>query len=136
MAEQTEWGSFRKAAEGNNIRLKPEAATDCATICANLVRELDNAIQNAGLLANVKGFGNIQNATELATKYGERASTGDSSFEHALRKHRTVVNDMMETFIASGRAYLENEKASAADISKYDQSATGIRGLQQKAAAS
>ncbi|WP_067667219.1 hypothetical protein [Nocardia miyunensis] len=127
MADDSEFDTLTKAAKGNYIRLEPQAAQDCAKLCGELITELNSAINNAKSLADVKGFGNIKNATDLAQRYDDRATGGDSSLQHSLTKHREVVSDMMETFIAAGRAYLKNENASAADLSKYDSTVNGFR---------
>ncbi|WP_069162226.1 hypothetical protein [Nocardia altamirensis] len=130
MADDSEFDGLTKAAKGRHIRLKPDAAQNCAKLCSDMIIELNSAIGNASKLANTQGFGNnITNANDLAKRYNDRATTGDSSLHHALTKHREMVNDMMETFIASGRAYLENEKASAAELSKYE---TAIKELRPK----
>ncbi|MFF3569550.1 hypothetical protein ACFYXQ_17410 [Nocardia jiangxiensis] len=123
----SEFDGLTKAAKANYIRLEPHAAEDCAKLCGELITELDSAINSATQLAAVQGFGNIANAIEIAQRYNDRATNGDSSLQHALTKHRDVVSDMMETFIASGRAYLTNENASAADLSKYDSTVNDYR---------
>lgn len=127
MADDSEFDGLTKAAEGNYIRLEPQAAKDCARLCGQMITELNSAINNAESLSNVQGFGNIANATALAQRYGDRATNGDSSLRHSLTKHRDVVSDMMETFIAAGRAYLVNEDASAADLASYDETVSGYR---------
>ncbi|GAB2639964.1 hypothetical protein ACWDYH_08880 [Nocardia goodfellowii] len=123
----SEFDRLTKAAEGKHIRLEPNAAQDCAKLCSDMVTQLNSAINNAKTLGNVKGFGDLPDATALAQRYSDRATNGDSSLEYALKKHVEVVNDMMDTFIAAGRAYLEHEKASADELAKYDTTTKGYR---------
>ncbi|MBH0777591.1 hypothetical protein [Nocardia bovistercoris] len=125
--DDSEFDSLTKAAKGRYIRLEPQAAQDCARLCGLMITELDKAINNTQSLTNVQGFGTIADATALAGRYNDRAATGDSSLKHSLTKHREVVNDMMETFIAAGRSYLENEHASAARLSAYETAVSGYR---------
>ncbi|WP_216894425.1 hypothetical protein [Nocardia alni] len=126
MADSSDFTALTKAAKGNYIRLDPQAAQDCAKMCSDLITELNSAINDAtnlSTLAKNKAFGDdgiIPNAKDLADRYDALADSGDSSLQHVLGKHVKVVSDMMDTFIAAGRAYLTNENASAADISKYD----------------
>ena len=126
MADSSDFTALTKAATGNYIRLDPQAAQDCAKMCSDLITELKSAINDTGKLATLahdQAFGDgtiIPNAKDLADRYDSRAGGGDSSLQHALGKHVKVVSDMMDTFVAAGRAYLTNEHASAADISKYD----------------
>lgn len=123
----SEFDTLTKAAEGHYIRLEPGAAQECARLCGLLITDLNSAINDADSLAGVEGFGTIANAVSLAQRYGELANKGDSSLKHALTKHRDLVADMMETFIAAGRAYLVNEDASAADLAGYDEKVAGYR---------
>ncbi|MQY19077.1 hypothetical protein [Nocardia macrotermitis] len=116
----SEFDTYTKAAKAGRVQLKPQAALDCANMCADLIHELNQTISKSGELATVTGFGNLPNATDLAKRYADRANPQyDSSMPNVLTKHRDVVNDMMETFIASGRAYLKAEDHSAADLSGY-----------------
>jgi hypothetical protein len=122
MADNSDFTNLTKAAKGNHIRLKDDAAKKCAQMCVNLIDELDTAIKDADSLATVTGFGNLKDAEELAKRYSDLAGSGkdggDSSLKHALERHRAVVSDMKDTFVAAGRAYLENEDATAGTISK------------------
>jgi hypothetical protein len=122
MADPTDFTPLIKAAKGNYIRLEPQAAQDCAKICSDLITELKSAINDAAKLSTLakdQAFGDgsiIPNAKDLADRYDSRADGGDSSLQHALGKHVTIVSDMMDTFIAAGRAYLTNENASTKDF--------------------
>lgn len=127
MADDSEFDGLTAAAEGDYIRLEPQAAQDCAKLCGDMIEALTTAINDAESLADVQGFGDIANATALAQRYNDRATAGDSSLQYSLTKHRDVVSDMMETFIAAGRAYLVNEDASAADLASYDETVNGYR---------
>ncbi|KAA8879684.1 hypothetical protein F3087_43795 [Nocardia colli] len=128
MADPSEFDRLTKAAKDNYIRLEPQAAQDCAKMCSQMITELDKAINDADHLATVQGFGtNLPNATDLAKRYNDRANNGDSSLKYALTKHREVVNDMLETFISAGRAYLQNEHATTAAISTYDSAVDAFR---------
>lgn len=126
MADSSDFTNLTKAAQGNYIRLDPQAAQDCANLCSDLIKELTSTINDIPSLDNVQGFGDgthITNAKDLADAYNALATEakgGDSSLEHALKKHRDIVSDMMDTFIAAGRAYKVNEHASAADLLTYD----------------
>lgn len=121
MAEKTEFERLTEAAEGNQIRLEDGAAKECARICGEMIDKLTAAINAADSLDDVQGFGNITNANDIAQRYNDRAADGDSSLKYVLTKHREVVGDMLETFIAAGRAYLVNEDASAAQLASYDE---------------
>ena len=122
----SEFDRLTQAAKGNTIRLEPGAAKNCVKLCGDMIDELNSAIGDAKSLGTFKegssnGFGEgVRNAHDLAERYTSRASGGDSSLEHVLTKHRDVVHDMMDTFIAAGRAYLTNDNASADALSKYD----------------
>lgn len=117
----SEFDNYTKAAKAGRVQLKPQAALDCANMCADLIHEIDQTIGKSSELATVvPGFGNLPNATDLAKRYATRADPKhDSSMPAVLSKHRDVVNDMMETFIASGRAYLKADGHSAEDIAGY-----------------
>ncbi|WP_280266729.1 hypothetical protein [Nocardia wallacei] len=127
----SEFDGLTKAAQGNYIRLKPEAAKKCVELCGDMIDELNSAIGDADQLDDVKGFGEtsaaVPNAKQLADRYKSRVDGGDSSLKHVLTKHRDLVNDMMETFIAAGRAYLTNEDATKADLASYDKAIDGYR---------
>ncbi|MFC9897060.1 hypothetical protein ACFVMC_25525 [Nocardia sp. NPDC127579] len=127
MAEDSEFDRLTKAAEGKFIRLKPDAAKECARLCGAMLTELDSAITEATKLADVKGFGTIADADALTKRYNDRATTGDSSLKYSLTKHREVVNDMMETFIVAGRAYLLHEQASADALATYNTAVDSYR---------
>ncbi|RDI46115.1 hypothetical protein [Nocardia mexicana] len=128
----SEFDGLTKAAKGNYIRLKPEAAKKCVELCGDMIDELNSAIGDADKLAEVKGFGDgagdaVPNAKHLADRYKSRVDGGDSSLKHVLTKHRDLVNDMMETFIAAGRAYWLNEKHTSEDLANYDKAIDGYR---------
>ncbi|WP_024799538.1 hypothetical protein [Nocardia sp. BMG51109] len=127
----SEFDRLTNAAKGQHIRLEPTAAQDCAKLCGDMLTKLDSAIGDAATLGTFKGgFGDgsvVPNAHDLAERYSDRADGGDSSLKHVLTKHREVVNDMMDTFIAAGRAYLTNENASAQALSDYDTKVAGYR---------
>ncbi|MBU3068003.1 hypothetical protein KO481_41630 [Nocardia sp. NEAU-G5] len=127
----SDFTNLTKAAQGNYIRLDPQAAQDCASLCHDLIKELTNTINDIPNLDNVQGFGlGVQNAIDLANAYNAlttEAKGGDSSLEHALKKHRDVVTDMLDTFAAAGRAYKTNEHDSAAELSKYDKMMDGYK---------
>lgn len=119
MTDNSGFTDLAKAAKGNHIRLKDGAATKCAQMCVNLIAELQSAIKDADSLGVVnKGFGNLPNAQALAQRYADLANGGDSSLKNALTEHLAVVQDMKDTFVAAGRAYLENEDGTAGAISK------------------
>jgi len=134
-ADNSGFPDLTKAAKGNYIRLKDDAATKCAQMCVNLIAELDSAIKDADTLAVVNGFGNLPNAEALAKRYSDLAGAGkdggDSSLKHALTRHRAVVSDMKDTFVAAGRAYIENEDATSGAISKavadYESAISGLK---------
>lgn len=123
MAEDSSaFSGFTESAQAGDITLDSGIADRCASECQAIIDQLISIQNQIGTLGSVKGFGNgVDNAAELATRFQHRATGGDRSLDKTLENHIEIVNEMKQTFIESGRAYLQTEEGSADALSAFNE---------------
>ncbi|MEV4124618.1 hypothetical protein [Nocardia sp. NPDC049707] len=108
---QPSWSGLKNQAANGTLKLDDTAIADLRNACDAVIGRLLAVKQEISELANIKAFAptTLPSSDTLAQKY----VTSANNFGDIVQRHLDIQNDMMDTFIAAGKAYINAEVDSS-----------------------
>lgn len=92
------WQNLRTQAESGELRVEKEVGEKLARHCEELIRRLNIMINDATDLQYVSGFGGLQSAQDLASKFARKAFVDDDSAVNRLTEALEIAKLMKATY--------------------------------------
>lgn len=130
MAEQPEtqlahWQNLKTQAENGELVMAADIAAKLAARCDTFIGQLDIAVEQAGNLQYISGFGGLRSAQALARKFSKKAVGDEDSAVNRLNQSIEIVKLMKQTFELAGKQISETDQQTS--------QALGNTGLQPEA---
>ncbi|MEV6135822.1 hypothetical protein AB0L63_07100 [Nocardia sp. NPDC051990] len=105
------WSGLKNQAANGTLKLDDTAIADLRNACDAVIGRLLAIKREISELANIKAFAptTLPSSNTLAQKY----VTSANNFGDIVQRHLDIQNDMMDTFIAAGKAYINAEVDSS-----------------------
>lgn len=120
MAEQDDqlkqWQAMKTQAENGELRMEQAVGEALAKRCDTFLGELNDMVVQASNLQYIGGFGGLRSATQLATKFAQKADGAEDSAVARLNTTIEIVKLMKQTFELSVKQVTETDQQTSQAI--------------------
>ncbi|WP_280508081.1 hypothetical protein [Nocardia flavorosea] len=110
------WSGLSSQAESGALELQSGVVEDLAGECNEVLGRVLAVRGKVDLVDSLAPPSNLGSSEALAERFNQKGR----ELREILDDHETILNDMMDTFIAAGKAYSDTDDDSALDIDRVD----------------
>ncbi len=109
-----QWKKLKTQAESGDLRIDEEIGRRLRDRCVTLKAGLRNELSQVKRLTHYDGWGTLESAKILKTKFESKAESAPDSLMNQLKKHIEVVQLMEDTYNLAIRTLTDTDKSNAA----------------------
>ncbi|MEU1985383.1 hypothetical protein [Nocardia sp. NPDC019395] len=114
------WSGLSSQAEGGALELQPGVVEGLADKCNEVLGRVLAVRGKVELVDSLAPFSTLGSGAALTERFNQKGR----ELREILDDHEKILNDMMDTFIAAGKAYSATDDDSALDIDRVDKPGT------------